>query len=145
MNRDKQEKKSKLEFSVSISPKATDEELLFARQLGVERVYTWVPEDQMDAGFLTKLRQKVDDAGLKLHNVGNMGVGKCDKIQLALPERDERIEAFKQFLRAEGFGGGSRGRRQQARHGDRARVIAANDPGVAGVESKRARARRSRS
>ena len=89
----------KLRLSVSISPRATPDELLFARQLGAECVYTWVPDSHVDVTSLTELRQKVDDAGLTLHNVGNMGVGKCDKIQLALPERDERIEAFKRFLR----------------------------------------------
>ena len=89
----------KLRLSVSISPRATHEELLFARQLGAECVYTWVSDSHMDVTSLTELRQRVDDAGLTLHNVGNMGVGKCDKIQLALPGRDERIGAFKQFLR----------------------------------------------
>ena len=86
-------------LSVSISPRADADELLFVRQLGAECVYTWVPDSRMDVASLTELRQKVDDVGLVLYNVGHMGVGKCDKIQLALPERDERIETFKQFLR----------------------------------------------
>ena len=99
MNSEKREKQSKLKFSVNIPPKATDDELRFARQLGVECVFTWVAEDQADAESLTVLRQRVVDAGLTLHNVGSMGLGKCDKIQLALPERDKKIDEFKQFLR----------------------------------------------
>ena len=54
----------KLKFSVSISPSAADDELLFVKQLGAECVYTWVPESHMDVASLTELRQKVDDAGL---------------------------------------------------------------------------------
>ncbi|MEM7133394.1 MAG: mannonate dehydratase [Chloroflexota bacterium] len=89
----------KLKLSVSISPRADEDELLFVKQLGAECVYTWVSDDHMDVVSLTELRQKVNDAGLVLHNVGNMGIGKCDQIQLALPGRDEKIKAFKQFLR----------------------------------------------
>ena len=99
MNSDSKEKTARLRFSVYISPEAADDELLFARQLGVECVYTWVPDEHMDVASLTALRQKIEHAGLTLHNVGNLGVGKCDRIQLALPGRDERIETFKQFLR----------------------------------------------
>ena len=88
-----------VKLSVSVSPRADEDELLFVRQLGAECVYTWVADDRMDAASLTELRQKVNDAGLALHNVGNMGVGKCDRIHLALEGRDEKIEEFKQFLR----------------------------------------------
>ena len=99
------EKKSNLKFSVSISPEATEEELLFARQLGMDCVYTWVREDRMSYEALAALKQKVDAAGLTLYNVGNMGVGKSDKIHLALPGRDERIGVFKEFLRNLGRAG----------------------------------------
>lgn len=92
------EKRSKLNFTVSVPPDPSDDDLLFARQLGVECVYTWVKEDQMTYDYLSSLKQRVNNAGLILYNVGNMGVGKCDKIILNLPGREERIEAFKSFL-----------------------------------------------
>lgn len=99
MKSDRKEKRSKLRLSLHISPDATDDELLFARQLGVECVFTWVRKEHMGITSLTRLHRKVQDAGLTLHNVGNLSVGKCDKIHLALPGRDEKIDAFRQFLR----------------------------------------------
>ena len=93
------EKRARLDLSLSISPDPSEDELLFARQLGVECVFTWVAPEQMNLGHLRSLKQRVNDAGLMLHNVGNMGVGKCDKIILNLPGRDEKIEEFKTFLR----------------------------------------------
>lgn len=87
-----------IRFSMAIRPEPTREELLFARQLGIPCVYTWVGEHQRDYAFLTALRQKVEDAGLMLYMTGNMGVAKSDKIHLALPGRDERIAAFQEFI-----------------------------------------------
>lgn len=91
--------KSKIKLSMSISPDPTHEELLFARQLDLGCVYTWVSGEKHNSAYLTELRKRVEDAGLVLWNVGSGEVGKCDKIHLALPERDEKIEVFKTFLR----------------------------------------------
>jgi len=85
-------------FSVHISPDATDEELAFARQLGVPCVYTWVRDDQRDLASLTTLRHKVEDAGLELYMVGNMTVAKNAAIHLALSERDDVIADYQAFV-----------------------------------------------
>lgn len=98
-------KKSKLKFSMSVSPDPTDDELLFAGQLGIECVYTWVSKEQIGYDYLAGIRQKVNNAGLELYNVGNMGVGKCDKIILNLPGRTEKIDEFKTFLKNLGKAG----------------------------------------
>ncbi len=90
---------------MSVGSEPSDEQLLFANQLGMDCVYTWVPEHQRDHDSLLSLRRKVEDAGLTLYNVGSMGVGKSDKIQLALPERDEKIEEFQDFVRNLGSAG----------------------------------------
>ena len=60
-------KRAKLNFSVHIPPEPKDDDLLFARQLGVECVFTGVKENQMSLEALQNLKQKVDDAGLILH------------------------------------------------------------------------------
>jgi mannonate dehydratase len=100
-----QEFQTPFQFSMSIGPDPTDEQLLFVRQLGVPYVYTWVPDDQCDFESLDALRRKVEAAGLTLYNVGNFTVGKSDKIQLALPGRDETIAAFQDFIRNLGRAG----------------------------------------
>lgn len=89
---------SHIRLSVRIHPEPSAEELLFARQLGVDCVYTWVGGHQRDLAYLVELRSKVEGAGLTLYNVGNMDVAKSDKIHLALPGRDEVIEAFREFV-----------------------------------------------
>lgn len=94
-----------LKLSLAISPDPSPQELIYARQLGVDCVYTWVRDDQRDAAYLTELRHKVEDAGLLLYNVGSMSVGKSDSIHLALAGRDEDIAAFCEFVQALGKAG----------------------------------------
>jgi len=93
------QKQTHIKLSMHIQPDPSEDELLFARQLGVECAYTWVREDQCDYASLAALRQKVESAGLMLYNVGHMGVAKSDKIHLALDGRDEVIERFQDFVR----------------------------------------------
>jgi mannonate dehydratase len=90
---------------MSISPEANRDELLFARQLGVPCVYTWVREEQRNYEYLARLRERVEDAGLTLYNVGSFDVGKSDQIHLALPGRDARIAQFQAFVRDLGRAG----------------------------------------
>ncbi|MBN1582814.1 MAG: mannonate dehydratase [Anaerolineae bacterium] len=92
-------------LSMNINAEPSDDQLLFAQQLGVDCVYTWVKPEQSNATFLTALRERVESYGLCLHNVGNMNVGKSDKIHLALPGRDEMIRQFQDFVRALGQAG----------------------------------------
>lgn len=97
--------KSKIKLSMRISSKPSDEELLFAKQLGIDCVYTWVRGQQQNYTYLSDLRRKVEDAELVLYNVGSGEVGKCDKIHLALPGQDEKIEEFETFVRNLGRAG----------------------------------------
>ncbi len=92
-------------ISVHISADATDEELTFARQLGVDCAYIWVSPAQRNLAYISMLRERVESYGIELYMVGNMDVGKSDKIHLALPGRDEDIAAFQQFLRDLGRAG----------------------------------------
>jgi mannonate dehydratase len=96
---------SKIKLSMAVSPEPSDEELLFARQLSLDCVYTWVRGEKHNSTYLTELRKRVENAGLILWNVGSGEVGKCDKIHLALPERDDKIEVFKTFVRDLGEAG----------------------------------------
>ena len=92
-------------LSMFIEPEPGDDELMFARQLGVDCVYTWVGAHQRSYDHLVALRRRVESFGLRLYNVGNMDVAKSDKIHLALPGRDEVIEQFKTFVRDLGRAG----------------------------------------
>ncbi len=96
---------SQIKLSMNINSEPSDDELLFARQLGITHPYTWVRNDQRDYESLARLRDRVEAAGLQLWNVGNFDVGKSDKIHLALPGRDEKIEQFADFIRNLGRAG----------------------------------------
>ncbi len=97
--------KHAIKLSMHIQPNPDPEELLFARQLGMDCVYTWVEDHQRTPAYLSNLRQRVEDAGLQLYNVGSFTVGKSDQIHLALPGRDEKIAEFQTFLRSLGQAG----------------------------------------
>ena len=85
-------------LSMFIEPEPSDDELLFARQLGVDCVYTWIRTQQRTYEFLARLRERVESYGPRLYNVGNMDVAKNDKIHLALPGRDRVIADFQAFV-----------------------------------------------
>ena len=86
-------------FSALIRPEAPDEDLVFARNVGAERVFTWLKDGQTDRSFLIDLRKRVADAGLELYNAGNIRLGKNPAIHLGLPGRDRAISDFKEFIR----------------------------------------------
>ncbi len=94
-----------LKLSMFITPDPEEDELLFARQLGMDCVYTWLDENQRSPEYLIQLRQRVEAAGLELYNAGSIALGKSDKIHLALPGRDEMIDAFATFIRSLGQAG----------------------------------------
>lgn len=96
---------SKIKLSMMVDPRPTQDQLKFAKQLGLDHVYTWVNEDQRDYDPLRNLYQTVKDAGLTLYNAGDYRIAKSDKIHLALPGRDEVIEEFKRFIRNLGKAG----------------------------------------
>jgi mannonate dehydratase len=92
-------------LSMHIEPDPSDDELLFARQLGVDCVYTWIQTQQRSYEYLARLRERVESHGLRLYNVGNIEVAKNDRIHLALPGRDQAIADFQAFVRDLGRAG----------------------------------------
>jgi len=89
---------SSIKFSVVISSRPSDEELLFVRQLGVDYAYSYVGANNWDVKSLTDLRLKVADAGITLYDVAYPALITDPKIHLALPGRDEAIDKFKSFV-----------------------------------------------
>ncbi len=88
-----------IKVSLQISGEATDEDLRFAQQLGVE--YVNIPSGGDKATFenFVRLRQRVEAAGLKVWNIGNSNVHNMQEVTLNLPGRDQKIEEYKNFLR----------------------------------------------
>jgi mannonate dehydratase len=88
-----------IKVSLQISTNATDEDLQFAQQLGVN--YVNIPTGGAAATLenFINLKQRVEAAGLKVWNIGNSNVHNMQEVTLNLPGRDAKIEEYKQFLR----------------------------------------------
>jgi len=88
-----------IKVSLQISADATDEDLQFAQQLGVE--YVNIPSGGAAATLenFRRLKQRVEAARLKVWNIGNRNVHNMPEVTLNLPGRDEKIAEYKAFLR----------------------------------------------
>lgn len=89
---------SNIKLSLYVPFEEPEPHLSFASQIGADRVYTWIPENLTDVAGITAFRTRVGDAGLTLHNVGCIAHGKDPSIHLGLSDRDERINAFCEFV-----------------------------------------------
>ena len=63
---------SKIRFSMSIRPEPSEEELLFARQLGIPCVYTWVSPEQRSYAYLARLRERLRELGAQRKQLGRI-------------------------------------------------------------------------
>jgi mannonate dehydratase len=76
-------------------PGLSEADLQLAKQLGMEYVNLWSSPDKYQ-----EIVRTVRQAGLKVAKIGNDSVHNRAEIVLGLPGRDEKIEEFKQNLRA---------------------------------------------
>lgn len=88
-----------IKVSLQISGEASDEDLKFAQQLGVEYVNIPSGGDKATLENFIRLKERVDRAGLKVWNIGNSNVHNMPEVTLNLPGRDQKIEEYKSFIR----------------------------------------------
>lgn len=86
-----------IKISLQIPSDFTEEDLTFARQLGVE--YVSIPTKNGTYDTFVRCRERVEAAGLRVANIGNMSVHNMPEVTLNLPGRDRKIEEYKQYLR----------------------------------------------
>src|ERR1051325_303502 len=88
-----------IKVSLQISTDVTDEDLQFARQLGV--AYVNIPTGGRRATLenFARIKKGVEAAGLKVWNIDNTNVHNMPEVTLNLPGRDRKIEEYKNFLR----------------------------------------------
>lgn len=88
-----------IKICVQSSATPTDDDLLFIKQLGVEHVSVGsTPELRTAAGF-QQIKQRYAQAGITVWNIGNTDVHNMPEVTLNLPGRDEKIAAYKEYLR----------------------------------------------
>ena len=88
---------------------ANDEQLAFARQLGVTGVQLNTPvlpgEKRWEFMDLVRLRRRCEEAGLRLEALENTPISFYDRAMLGLPGRDEQIENYCETVRNLGRAG----------------------------------------
>ena len=94
-----------IKIAVQLGPDPTDEDLQFVKQLGAEYVTIWVHADEATYENFVRLREKVEGAGLKVWNIGDLNVHNMEEVTLNLPGRDRKIEEYKTYLRNLGQAG----------------------------------------
>ncbi len=95
-----------IQIAIQTGADASDEDLQFFQQLGVEWAMVGVRNpEQHNLEFYKSLVKRFGDHGLKIYRVTNMGVHNVPEITLNLPGRDAKVEEFKQFIRNIGAAG----------------------------------------
>lgn len=86
-----------IKISLQIPSDFTDDDLVFARQLGVE--YVSIPTKTSTYEIFAGFKARVEAAGLKVANIGRASVHNMEEVTLNLPGRDRKIEEYTQYLR----------------------------------------------
>jgi mannonate dehydratase len=92
-----------IKISLQIPTDCSDEDLAFARQIGVHYVSVGTTGGTFET-FAT-IKRRVEAAGLQVANIGNTRVHNMAEVTLNLPGRDAKIEEYKQYLRNLGRAG----------------------------------------
>jgi mannonate dehydratase len=86
-----------IKISLQLPGEFTDDDLVFARQMGLD--YVSVPTKGGTFEVFERIKKRVEAAGLKVANIGNASVHNMPEVTLNLPGRDRKIEEYKQYLR----------------------------------------------
>ena len=92
-----------IKISLQIPTTFDDEDLTFAKQIGVQ--YVSIGTSGGTYEMFSAFKQRVEAAGLKVANIGNTNVHNMPEVTLNLPGRDEKIEEYKQYVRNLGKAG----------------------------------------
>jgi mannonate dehydratase len=94
-----------MHIALQMPAEPSPEELQFARQLGVTYAVLWTDGAHAGYDYYASRRELFEQAGLKIYGFGNSDVHNQDAIVLNLPGRDEKVEQYKDHLRALGRAG----------------------------------------
>lgn len=86
-----------VKITLQIPASFTDEDLAFAKQMGVGYVAVGTANGTYED--FASIKQRVEAGGLKVANIGNANVHNMPEVVLNLPDRDRKIELYKQYLR----------------------------------------------
>jgi mannonate dehydratase len=96
---------SRVKLCVQSSATPSDEQLLFLKQLGAEYVSVGAPPGLRTAEGFIQIKKRYADAGITVWNIGNTSVHNMPEVTLNLPNRDQKIQEYKEYLRNLGKAG----------------------------------------
>ena len=96
---------SGLKVAAQVSPEPTEADLQFIQQMGVEYVVLWTHGEKANYDYFASRRELFEKAGIKIYGFGNGSVHNQPAIVLNLPNRDEKVEEYKHYIRALGKAG----------------------------------------
>ena len=92
-----------IKITLQLPSSFTEEDLTFAKQLGVG--YVTVGTTGGTYEMFADFKRRIEAAGLHVTNIGNTKVHNMPEVTLNLPGRDQKIEEYKQYLRNLGQAG----------------------------------------
>ena len=94
-----------IKLCAQTTDQATDQELLFLKQMGAEYVSVASSPGRRTGEAFLQTKKRFADAGITVWNIGNSSVHNMSEVTLNLPGRDRKIEEYKQYLRNLGQAG----------------------------------------
>ena len=91
--------RSGIQLGTQMRSTATEEEMQFARQLGVEWVMTSLPPEQHSLENYQALIARFAKHGLKIYRLANNSCHNMEEVTLNLPGRDAKIEEYISYIR----------------------------------------------
>jgi len=90
---------SNIKLAAQLGSSFSDEDIQLVKQLGIEYVTMGSGGVTATAESFIRMKKQVEDAGLKVWNIGNRDVHNMEEVTLNLEGRDAKIEAYKNYLR----------------------------------------------
>ncbi|MGH9630168.1 MAG: mannonate dehydratase [Bryobacteraceae bacterium] len=87
------------------NPDPTEKDFAFFKQAGVEYATIWTTIDKVTLDYMMDMRRRLEANGTQLWNIGILDLHCDPAMVLGLPERDEKIEQYKTYLRNLGRAG----------------------------------------
>lgn len=94
-----------MKVAAQMSPEPSEDDLQFVRQMGVEYAVLWTHSEKANYDYFASRRQLFEKHGIKIYGFGNGSVHNQDAIVLNLPNRNEKVEEYKRYIRALGKAG----------------------------------------
>jgi mannonate dehydratase len=95
-----------IQIATGTSDTASDEDLRFMQQLGVEWMMVGVSDlANQNADYYKRLKERFGQFGLQIYRISNRSVHNMPEVTLNLPGRDEKVEEFATFIRNLGEAG----------------------------------------